>query len=61
MAGEGVSLTLEPAKGGAAETFEADVVLVAIGRRPFTKNIGLEEQVHIYIYTYATLQISVYG
>lgn len=41
---DSVSLSLEPAKGGAAETFDADVVLVAIGRRPFTRNIGLEEQ-----------------
>ena len=42
-AGEaGVSLTVEPAKGGAAETLEADVVLVAIGRRPYTEGLGLE-------------------
>ena len=34
--GKGVSLTLEPAKGGAAESLEADVVLVSIGRRPNT-------------------------
>lgn len=39
----GVTLTVEPAKGGDAETLEADVVLVAIGRRPFTKGLGLEE------------------
>jgi dihydrolipoamide dehydrogenase len=38
----GVSLTLEPAAGGAAETLEADVVLVAIGRRPYTAGLGLE-------------------
>ncbi len=38
----GVSLTVEPAKGGDAETVEADVVLVAIGRRPFTEGLGLE-------------------
>ena len=38
----GVALTLEPAKGGAAETLEADVVLVAIGRRPHTEGLGLE-------------------
>lgn len=41
---DGVSLSLEPAAGGAAETFDAEVVLVAIGRRPFTRNMGLEEQ-----------------
>ncbi len=40
---DAVKLTLEPAKGGAAETVEADVVLVSIGRRPFTGNLGLEE------------------
>ena len=35
--------SVEPAKGGAAETIEADVVLVAIGRVPFTDGLGLEE------------------
>ena len=40
---EGVSLTLEPADGGASETLAADVVLVAIGRRPFYQGLGLEE------------------
>ena len=38
----GVGLTVEPAKGGAAETMKADVVLVAIGRRPHTEGLGLE-------------------
>ena len=38
----GVKLTLEPAAGGAAETLDADVVLVAIGRRPFYEGLGLE-------------------
>jgi len=38
----GVALTVEPAAGGAAETIEADVVLVAIGRRPYTQGLGLE-------------------
>ncbi|HET9019831.1 MAG TPA: FAD-dependent oxidoreductase, partial [Acetobacteraceae bacterium] len=38
----GVALTLEPAKGGAAETLRADVVLVAIGRRPNTAGLGLD-------------------
>ncbi|GFR45754.1 hypothetical protein Agub_g7169 [Astrephomene gubernaculifera] len=37
-----VKLTLEPAKGGAAESMECDVCLVSIGRRPFTKGLGLE-------------------
>jgi dihydrolipoamide dehydrogenase len=40
--GEGVKLTVEPAAGGAAETIEADVVLVSIGRRPNTDGLGLE-------------------
>ncbi len=39
---KGVELTLEPAAGGAAEKVTADVVLVAIGRRPFTNGLGLE-------------------
>lgn len=39
---KGVKLTLEPAKGGDAETLDADVVLVAIGRRPYTQGLGLE-------------------
>src|SRR4051812_43735367 len=39
---EGVSLTVEPAAGGAAETIEADVVLVSIGRRPNTEGLGLD-------------------
>ena len=39
---ESVSLTLEPAAGGAAETLLADCVLVAVGRRPFTDGLGLE-------------------
>ena len=36
------TVTIEPAAGGAAETLEADVVLVAIGRRPYTDGLGLE-------------------
>ncbi|MEZ5894216.1 MAG: dihydrolipoyl dehydrogenase, partial [Parvularculaceae bacterium] len=38
----GVELTVEPAKGGAAETIQCDAVLVAIGRRPHTDGLGLE-------------------
>ena len=34
---------IEPAKGGAAEAIEADVVLVAIGRVPYTEGLGLDE------------------
>jgi dihydrolipoamide dehydrogenase len=40
--GKKVSLTLEPAAGGAGETLTADVVLVAVGRKPYTENLGLE-------------------
>ena len=39
--GGGVILTVEPSKGGAAETLEADIVLVAIGRRPYVADLGL--------------------
>ena len=39
----GVTLTLEPAKGGPAEELVADVVLVAIGRRAYTAGLGLAE------------------
>jgi dihydrolipoamide dehydrogenase len=37
-----VTLTLEPATGGAAETIVADIVLLSIGRRPYTDGLGLE-------------------
>ncbi|MGI4810927.1 MAG: dihydrolipoyl dehydrogenase [Janthinobacterium lividum] len=40
--GNQIKLTVEPAKGGTAETIEADVVLVAIGRRAFTDGLGLD-------------------
>lgn len=40
---KGVTLKLEPAKGGKEESLKADVVLVAIGRRPYTENLGLKE------------------
>jgi dihydrolipoamide dehydrogenase len=41
--GEGAVLTVEPAAGGAAETIEADVVLVAIGRRANTDGLQLDK------------------
>jgi dihydrolipoamide dehydrogenase len=41
-AGAGHSVTVEPAAGGAAEAIAADVVLVAIGRVPYTEGLGLE-------------------
>jgi dihydrolipoamide dehydrogenase len=37
-----VTVTVEPAEGGEAETVEADVVLVAVGRRPYTEGLGLD-------------------
>jgi dihydrolipoamide dehydrogenase len=40
--GDGVVVTVEPAQGGEAKVIEADVVLVAIGRRPNTDGLGLE-------------------
>lgn len=40
--GKGVTLDLQPAAGGAVEPLQADYVLVAIGRRPYTVGLGLE-------------------
>ena len=41
--GKVLKVKIEPvAGGGAAETLEADVVLVAIGRVPYTEGLGLE-------------------
>ena len=39
----GAKVTFEPVKGGSAETLEADIVLVATGRRPYTEGLGLNE------------------
>ena len=39
---DGVEVTIEPAKGGAAEKINAEVVLVAIGRRAYTQGVGLD-------------------
>ncbi|MGA2567641.1 MAG: dihydrolipoyl dehydrogenase [Pseudolabrys sp.] len=41
--GARLKATVEPAKGGAAATIEADVVLIAIGRVPYTDGLGLDE------------------
>ncbi|MFL6764453.1 MAG: dihydrolipoyl dehydrogenase [Sphingomicrobium sp.] len=41
--GDTVTLTAEPAAGGAAETIEADVVLVSIGRKPNTEGLALDK------------------
>jgi dihydrolipoamide dehydrogenase len=38
-----VILKLEPASGGAESSLDADVVLVAVGRRPFTEGLGLDK------------------
>jgi dihydrolipoamide dehydrogenase len=40
--GNPLKVTVEPADGGAPETVEADVVLVAVGRAPYTEGLGLE-------------------
>jgi dihydrolipoamide dehydrogenase len=40
---DGVTVTVEPAAGGESQKIEADVVLVAIGRRPYTEGLGLAE------------------
>ncbi|KAG5287140.1 dihydrolipoamide dehydrogenase [Histoplasma ohiense] len=41
--GKNIVLNVEAAKGGKEQTLEADVVLVAIGRRPYTEGLGLEK------------------
>lgn len=41
--GKTLSAKIEPAAGGAAETLEADVVMVCIGRVPYTEGLGLKE------------------
>ncbi|KAL9624331.1 MAG: hypothetical protein Q9160_001578 [Pyrenula sp. 1 TL-2023] len=40
--GSTIKIDVEAAKGGKNQTLEADVVLVAIGRRPYTTGLGLE-------------------
>ncbi|WP_186419274.1 dihydrolipoyl dehydrogenase [Bosea sp. CS1GBMeth4] len=39
----GATVTVEPAAGGEARTLNADIVLVAIGRRPNTDGLGLDK------------------
>ena len=41
--GKTLQVKVEPASGGAAESIEADVVLVCIGRVPYTEGLGLKE------------------
>ncbi len=40
--GKTLKVKVEPAGGGVTETIEADVVLVAIGRVPYTEGLGLD-------------------
>lgn len=39
---KGVTLSIEPAAGGAADVLKADVVLVAVGRKAYTDGLGLD-------------------
>ena len=41
--GDKVKVSIEGVKDGKAEELECDVLLVCVGRRPYTKNLGLEE------------------
>jgi dihydrolipoamide dehydrogenase len=41
--GASVMLTLEPAAGGAKESMQAEIVLLAVGRRPYTEGLGLDK------------------
>jgi dihydrolipoamide dehydrogenase len=41
--GKAAKVTFQPVKGGDPETIEADVVLVATGRKPYTEGLGLAE------------------
>jgi len=41
--GKKVDLTMEPAAGGSSESLFADIVLVAVGRKPYTEGLGLKE------------------
>jgi dihydrolipoamide dehydrogenase len=41
--GKTLGAKVEPAGGGAPETLEADVVLVCIGRVPYTEGLGLQQ------------------
>ncbi|MDB5550703.1 MAG: lpd [Rhizobium sp.] len=39
---KGAKVTFEPVKGGEAQSIEADVVLIATGRKPYTEGLGLD-------------------
>ncbi|MBN8816583.1 MAG: dihydrolipoyl dehydrogenase [Sphingomonas sp.] len=43
VSGGKATLTVEPSAGGAAETIEADTVLVSIGRKPNTDGLALDK------------------
>ncbi len=40
---KGAKVSFEPVKGGDTETIDADIVLIATGRKPFTEGLGLED------------------
>jgi len=40
---KGVDVVIEPAAGGTAETLSSDIVLVAVGRKAYTANLGLDK------------------
>ena len=40
---DGITLTVEPSAGGEATKIEADVALVAVGRRARTEDLGLHK------------------
>jgi len=42
-AGNGAKVTFEPVKGGDKVVLDAEVVLIATGRKPFTEGLGLQE------------------
>jgi len=42
-AGAKLKVSIEPAAGGSAETVDADVALIAVGRVPYTEGLGLAE------------------
>ncbi|MBL6853808.1 MAG: dihydrolipoyl dehydrogenase [Alphaproteobacteria bacterium] len=41
--GGALTVTVEPAAGGAQQTIETDIMLVSIGRRPYADNLGLDD------------------
>ncbi|XP_059099286.1 dihydrolipoyl dehydrogenase, mitochondrial-like [Tigriopus californicus] len=41
--GDKIKVSVEGAKDGKADELEADVLLVSVGRRPYTENLGLEQ------------------